>query len=157
MNTAPDSLFVRPAERRDLPAVAALFDAYRRFYEQPGDLALATAYLNQRFERGESVLLVGGRAASGLTGFCQLYPSFCSVLAAPIFTLYDLFVSPEARGTGLGRALMQAAEAHGREAGAARLDLSTAHDNHAAQALYTAMGWQRDQRFWVYSKSLTGP
>jgi len=34
----------RPAEARDLDAVAALFDAYRQFYEMPPDLALARRY-----------------------------------------------------------------------------------------------------------------
>ena len=54
----------RPAEERDLPAVAELFDAYRQFYEMPGDLALARRFLGERFERGESVILV---AEDGLT------------------------------------------------------------------------------------------
>ncbi|MBT9598956.1 MAG: GNAT family N-acetyltransferase, partial [Vitreoscilla sp.] len=87
-------------------------------------------------------------------GFCQLYPSFCSVEAAPVMVLYDLFVAPAARGQGLAGALMQAAEAHAREAGCARLDLSTAHDNLAAQALYESRGWLRDEVFRVYSLRL---
>jgi len=86
--------------------------------------------------------------------FTQLYPSLCSVEAAPIMVLYDLFVTLEARGRGIAQALMQAAEAHARAAGCARLDLSTANDNCAAQALYEARGWVRDEVFRVYSLTL---
>ncbi len=71
-----------------------------------------------------------------MVGFCQLYPSFCSVIAQPIFTLYDLYVAPPARQTGAGRALMQAAHDHALQNGFARLDLSTARSSHKAQALY---------------------
>jgi ribosomal protein S18 acetylase RimI-like enzyme len=60
---------------------------------------------------------------------------------------------PAARGTGAGRALMQAAEAHGREAGAARLELSTADTNLIGQSLYESCGWVRDNAFYVYTKT----
>ena len=102
----------RPAEASDLDAVASLFDAYRQFYDMPADLPLARRYLDERFRRGESVVLVAEDATGELVGFTQLYPAFCSVLADRTFVLYDLFVTPAARGTGAGRALMDAAEAH---------------------------------------------
>jgi ribosomal protein S18 acetylase RimI-like enzyme len=147
----------RPAEARDLDAVASLFDAYRQFYEMPADLALARNYLDERFHRNESVILVAEDASGALVGFTQLYPAFCSVLADRTFVLYDLFVTPTARGTGAGRALMEAAEACARTAGAARLVLETAKTNVIGQSLYESCGWTRDELFFVYSKSLSGP
>jgi ribosomal protein S18 acetylase RimI-like enzyme len=136
----------RPAEERDLPAVAALFDAYRQFYEMPADLALARRYLGERFERGESVILVAEDARGEIIGFTQLYPAFCSVLADRTYVLYDLFVTPAARGTGAGRALMEAAEAYARAHGAARLQLQTAVTNRVGQSLYESCGWKRPRR-----------
>ena len=144
----------RRATLDDLDALAPLFDAYRRFYEQPGDVALASAYLHARLERDESVILVA-EGDGALLGFCQLYPTWCSVAAAPIFVLYDLFVDDGVRRGGVGRALMRAAQAFGREAGAVRLDLSTARTNTRAQALYESLGWQRDDVYLTYSLSLT--
>ncbi len=144
----------RPAEARDLEAVAALFDSYRQFYDMPADLGLARRYLTERFQKKESVIIVAQNDAGELVGFTQLYPAFCSVLAAKTFVLYDLFVTPAARGTGAGRALMEAAEAHGRSAGAARLELSTANTNRIGQSLYESCGWIRDNVFHVYQKSL---
>jgi len=146
---------IRHAGIDDLDALAPLFDAYRRFYEQPGDVALASAFLHERLERGESTILVA-EDAGGLLGFCQLYPTWCSVAAARIFVLYDLFVAADARRGGVGRALMLAAQAFGRAAGAARLDLSTARTNAKAQALYESLGWQRDDVFLTYNLALAG-
>jgi ribosomal protein S18 acetylase RimI-like enzyme len=144
----------RAATPGDLDAIAPLFDAYRQFYRQPPDLTLAREYLRERMERGESVIFVAEDASGRVVGFTQLYPTFCSVRAAPTFVLYDLFVAPEARGTGAGRVLMQAAEAHAASTGAARLELSTAKTNVVAQSLYESLGWARDDAFYVYNKAL---
>lgn len=148
------TLTTRLATLADLEAVAALFDAYRQFYQQPADLALARGFIEARLQRAESVLLVAETASRGVVGFCQLYPLFCSVRAVPMYVLYDLFVAPEARGLGAGRELMLAAEAHAAQAGAARLELSTARNNTAAQSLYESLDWVRDEAFFVYSKNL---
>lgn len=148
------ALTIRDAQQGDLAAVAQLFDAYRQFYEQAPDAALALQFITERFARQESVLLVAEAADKTLVGFCQLYPSFCSVEARPIYVLYDLFVAPTARQSGAGRALMQAAEARARADGKARMDLTTAKTNHKAQALYESLGWVRDEVFYAYSKAV---
>lgn len=144
----------RQAESRDLDAIAALFDAYRQFYEMPADLALARRYLDERIQRRESVIFVAENADGTIVGFTQLYPAFCSVLADRTFVLYDLFVTPAARGTGAGRALMEAAESYARAHGAARLQLQTAKTNKIGQSLYESCGWKRDDLFYVYEKGL---
>ena len=147
------SIATRPAHLDDLDALAPLFDAYRRFYEQPGDVALASAYLHARMERGESAILVA-EADGQVLGFCQMYPTWCSVAAARIFVLYDLFVDDGVRRGGVGRALMLAAQAFAREAGAVRLDLTTARTNARAQALYESLGWVRDDVYSTYNLAL---
>jgi ribosomal protein S18 acetylase RimI-like enzyme len=145
-----DQVRIRPAQARDLPEAARLFDAYRQFYGQPADLEAAQVFLCARFERRESVLLVAG-AGAGLCGFTQLYPTFCSVAAAPVFVLYDLFVEPAIRRRGVGRALLRAACEHAQACGAVRLELATARVNAPAQALYESEGWVRDEAFYRYS------
>lgn len=144
----------RLATLQDLDAVAALFDAYRQFYEQAPDLALATAFMRARIERGESVVLVAENERRELIGFCQLYPTFCSLIVKPIYVLSDLYVAPTARQHGAGRALLLAAEPLARQRGFARLDLTTAKTNLPAQALYESLGWTRDNVFYAYSKDL---
>ena len=148
------STAIHTAIPEDAELIAPLFDAYRQFYEQPADADAALAFITARLERGESVILLARRPDGSALGFCQLYPSFCSVLAAPIYVLYDLFVVPDARRLGVGRALLLAAEAHARATGHARMDLTTARNNLRAQALYESLGWVRDEVFLTYARHL---
>lgn len=145
-------MHIRTATLADADTIARLFDAYRQFYGQAPDLERARRFITDRLERQESVILLAADAAAGAAGFCQLYPTFCSVEAAPIYTLYDLYVSPKARRNGAGRALLLAAHATAQVHGKARMDLTTAHTNTAAQALYESLGWTLDTVFRAYSK-----
>jgi ribosomal protein S18 acetylase RimI-like enzyme len=151
-------LHIQTAGPADIEPVARLFDAYRQFYAQPADAALAQRFIANRIRNGDSVILLARDAGptQEALGFCQLYPSFCSIEAAPIYTLYDLFVIPEARRAGAGRALLQAAERQARAAGMARMDLTTAKTNRAAQSVYESLGWVRDEVFHAYSRSIDG-
>jgi len=146
-----DSILIRRFEPCDLHETARLFDLYRQFYEQRPDLMRAERFIRARIENGESVVLVAQAPSGTLTGFCQLYPSFCSVAAAPIYVLYDLFVAPEARRTGVAKALLAAAHERAQADGKVRMDLTTAKTNVKAQALYESMGWRRDEVFFTYT------
>ncbi|MFG6447306.1 GNAT family N-acetyltransferase [Roseateles sp. BYS180W] len=139
----------------ELPQLAALFDAYRQFYEQPSDLPRALRFLQQR-QTLRQALLWGAWSGTDALGLCQCYPTFCSVIAEPIWVLYDLYVHPDARGQGVAHALMAAVEEAARQRGVARLDLTTAHTNTTAQALYESRGWERDLVFRTYTKTLSG-
>ena len=141
---------IRRATPADLEPLSRLFDAYRQFYEQAPNLGLARDYLQARFDHSESIIFVAEAADATLTGFCQLYPTYCSVAAAPILVLYDLFVDPAVRRTGAGKALMLAAQEYGAQQGVARLELATAVDNIPGQTLYESLGWVRDEAFYHY-------
>lgn len=150
---APPGAEGEPAIREvgpDLPAaVVALFDQYRQFYGRASDVGGARRFLRARAIRAESVILaayVDGEAC----GFVQLYPIHSSVRLAPALLLNDLYVAPSARGQGVGRALLDAAVARARADGAAWLMLETSRDNLAAQRLYAAAGWQRDDHFLTF-------
>ncbi len=148
------SMNTRIAQLQDIDAVAELFDAYRQFYAEAADLPLAIHFIGERLRNNESVILVAEDDAGRMQGFCQLYPTFCSVEARPIYVLYDLFVALPYRKTGAGRQLLLAAEAHARQQDITRLKLSTAIDNLPAQTLYESLGWKREQEFYAYNRSL---
>ncbi|WP_374512268.1 N-acetyltransferase family protein [Niveibacterium sp.] len=145
----------RLATADDVDALAVLFDAYRRFYQQAADLPRASAFIRERLVRHQSVVFVAESASGEMLGFCQLYPSFCSLVAAPIVILNDLFVLPAARKLGAGAALLQAAEAFARAQHFARMELTTAKTNLTAQSLYASQGWQRDEVYYAYNKVLS--
>lgn len=131
----------------DLDALAALFDAYRQFYGQASDIALARQWLRERLRFGESTVLVARRDGA-MAGFVQLYPMFSSVRTAKTWILNDLYVDAGARRRGVARRLLDAAAAFAREDGAAGISLETTQDNAAARALYRAAGWREDATQW---------
>src|SRR5688572_21475277 len=135
------SLEIRRATLSDLDQLAPLFDAYRMFYEQPQDAALARAFLHERIERDQSVALLAVIDGAAV-GFTQLYPTFSSVRAARVWVLNDLYVDRSARRQGVAQALLTAAAMFARDDGAIRLELETTPDNRNAQALYESGGWQ---------------
>lgn len=151
------SIKISTATKADVAAIAHLFDAYRQFYQYPPDLALASSYIAERIEKADSLILLAQDASAQALGFCQLYPTFCSLEAKPIYALYDLYVAPAARGAGIGNLLLLAAEQSAREHGMCRLDLTTAKTNLSAQAAYEALGWVRDEVYFSYSKAVSPP
>lgn len=148
------SLAVRRAAAADAALVAPLFDAYRQFYGLAPDRELSQRFLTERLERGESVVLLALRPSGDVVGFVQMYPTFSSLRAARVFVLYDLFVVREARRLGVARALMNAAVEEARVAGAVAMTLQTARTNRAAQRLYEALGWSRDEEFLEYGLTI---
>lgn len=147
---------VRGASVEDLDRLVLLFDAYRQFYGQPSDLTIARQFLHDRLARGESVVLLAEDHDKTAIGFAQLFPTFSSILAAPIAILHDLFVVPAARRRGVGTLLLNAAAETARAAGAVRLELATAITNDPARKLYEKLGWKRDDEFYVYGFPLVG-
>ena len=142
---------ITKATEEHVPEVARLFDLYRQFYECDADLDLATQFISDRIERGESDIFVAIDGDKAL-GFTQLYPSFCSVDAAKIYILYDLFVDADGRNAGIGARLMNAATDWARSNGATRLDLLTENNNLPGQHLYEKLGYVRtNEEFYAYS------
>jgi len=147
-----NTIHTRIATLADLDVIALLFDAYRQFYEQESDIDLANNFIRDRLNNDESVILLASNGDQKVIGFCQLYPTFCSVEVKPIYSLYDLFVCPEERRSGAAKALLLAAEKLAASNGKGRMDLTTAKTNKAAQAAYQSLDWVRDEIFYAYSK-----
>ena len=61
--------------------------------------------------------------------------------STPLWRVIDIGLAPEARGQGLGSALLAWAQACVRDAGAAGIDLHVAVDNPRAQSLYQRLGF----------------
>lgn len=141
---------IRLATIRDIDTLTELLDGYRQFYQQPSDLQAAHDFLHQRMGCGDSFILVSENSEGVLTGFVQLFPGVSTVGLNARWTLNDLFVLPECRDKGTGRALMEAATQLARDHGVARLILMTQVENERAQHLYESLGWQRNTAFYGY-------
>jgi ribosomal protein S18 acetylase RimI-like enzyme len=89
-------------------------------------------------ESGEITVLFAGEAPDGFAEL-RFRPSlYTGALDA---YLEELYVVPQCRGHGLGRALLEAAMDHARQRGAARIDLNTSVNDVAARALYESAGF----------------
>ena len=148
------TLTVRQATLSDLDALVPLFDAYRQFYGCASVMHAVRDFLLARTNHGESVLFIALDDHHPV-GFIQLYPSFSSISLARTFVLNDLFICESARRKGVASQLMAAAVGFARTVGAVRLSLSTATTNAAAQAVYQAAGWTRDEQYFVYDFAIS--
>ena len=152
--TKDKTLRIVRAEQEHHTAVSRLFDLYRQFYEEPANPRLARKFIGDNIKKQRSVIFLALDKDGEALGFVQLYPGWCSVAAAPFWTLYDLYVEQTTRQRGVGRALMEQAEKMARKTRACRIDLETAVDNHRAQALYEDLGYERETAFYKYSLEL---
>jgi len=154
LSTKDKSLRIVRVEKQQVNETSKLFDLYRQFYEETADARLARKFIGDNVSKERSVIFLALDKDDTALGFVQLYPSWCSVAAAPFWTLYDLYVEHAARKRGVGKALMAQAEKMARKTKASRIDLETAIDNYSAQALYEELGYERDTHFYKYSLTL---
>lgn len=146
---------VRTATLADIDSLARLFDEYRVFYEQDSNTDLARSFLTARLENGESTIFLATDDTGRDCGFTQLFPSFSSVAAQPIWVLNDLYVDAAARKTGVGRRLMNRARDFARDTGTKGILLETAKTNRRAQALYESLGYEANTGSYYYFLDLS--
>ncbi len=142
-------MIIRKADMGDIKEVAVLFDQYRMFYKQDTDIGGAQKFLTERMQQNESVIFVA-ILDHIMVGFTQLYPIFSSVSMQRAWLLNDLFVAPEARGSGAADKLLKAAQQMGADTSSRWMVLQTATTNHRAQKVYERNGWKKDHEYFSY-------
>ncbi|CAM5687584.1 hypothetical protein LSPH24S_00216 [Lysinibacillus sphaericus] len=78
-------------------------------------------------------------------GFAQLYPTFSSIALQRAYILNDIYVTDEARGQGVGTALMEKVFQYCEQQSARYVTLQTAADNVHARKLYENLNMIQDQ------------
>lgn len=125
----------------ELGELLPLLRSYCDFYEtSPRDdrlIALCRALLD---DPGEGVQYLARGEAGTALGFATVYWSWSTTEATRIGIMNDLYVDPEARGRGVGRALIEACRGACRKRGVGTLTWETAPDNRTAQRLYDGTG-----------------
>ena len=127
---------VRAIEAKDRPRWDELWAGYLQFYEC--ELPAAITQLNWKRLLDPAQQLHGLVAVAGehVIGFVHYHFHLSTWSATTYCYLEDLFVDPQARGAGAGRALIGAVYAAAALAGASRVYWHTRADNRAARALY---------------------
>jgi GNAT superfamily N-acetyltransferase len=129
----------------DLEELLPLLRGYCDFYgASPSDealLAVSRALIADPEREGVQLIARGpdGRPV----GFATVYWTWQTLSAARLGVMNDLFVAPEARGSGLADRLIAACRERAAEHGATELAWQTAKDNLRAQAVYERVGGRR--------------
>jgi GNAT superfamily N-acetyltransferase len=147
--SAPAKILVRAAEGRDADLVVGLIRqlaAYEKLEEQ----CVATEEQVRRTLLGkdrcaETLLVFSGEVAAG---FAVYFFSYSTFLAKPGLYLEDLFVKPEFRGQGLGKALFAELIKVAAARGCGRMEWSVLDWNEPAMAFYERIG-ALPQREWI--------
>jgi GNAT superfamily N-acetyltransferase len=129
-----EGLVVSKLEADDRAAWEELFRAYLMFYETSLDSAGYDRAWEQ-FRRDERMHALGARADGELVGIVH-FLEHASTTAADVCYLQDLFTAPDARGQGVGRALIAAVVETAKDRGCSRLYWVTRETNTTARALY---------------------
>ena len=144
----------RPARRGDGELLLRLIEELAR-YEKLEDCVTATAEELERelFEAGhpEAVFALADGEEAGYALFFHNFPTFA---ARPGLYLEDLFVLPEKRGLGIGRALMAELERIARARGCRRFEWSCLDWNEPAKDFYRARGALPMEDWTVWRKEL---
>ena len=133
---------IRTAGTADAPLIARMLHDFNTEF---GDPTPGVTVLSRRvlafIESGAMTYLLGG---AGPDGFAQV--SFRPSVWAdePVGYLEELYVVPQRRGQGIGRAIMNAVLGLARERGAAGMEVITGEDDTAARALYESVGFANE-------------
>ena len=147
------SVAVRALRPEDREAWEPLWAGYLAFYETDLD-PVVTEVTWQRFgDASEPMHAVGAFDEQGnLLGFAHLIQHRSTWSSTAYCYLEDLYTTPEARGRGVGRALIAAVADAARRAGADKLYWQTHATNDTARALYDQVA--RHEGFLVYDHPL---
>lgn len=127
---------IRDLTPKDEQAWRQLWGAYNDFYREGLPEAVTRSTWRRIIDPGAPVFARGAERTGALIGFSVSVLHEGTWTIDPICHLEDLFVAPEARCCGAGRALLDDLVARAKERGWSQLYWHTAASNSAARRLY---------------------
>jgi GNAT superfamily N-acetyltransferase len=129
-------LVIRPVSPQERAAWEPLWQGYLTFYESRVSQETTDVLWQRLHDPNEPMFVLGAYAGGHLIGIAQyLFHRSCWTIGDYCY-LQDLYVAPEGRRLGAGRALIEAVEQAARAHGASRVHWLTKDDNHSARVLY---------------------
>jgi len=148
-------LRIRPGTRRDVPLILEMIRGLAK-YERLSHEVEASAARIRRHGFGpqpyfKTLICRRGRRA---VGFALYFFNYSTFLARPTLYIEDLFIIPEERGQGAGKALLAALARIAVRRGCSRMDWAVLDWNTPAIRLYKRIG-ARLRKDWILTR-LTG-
>ncbi|MEO8454616.1 MAG: GNAT family N-acetyltransferase [Sphingomicrobium sp.] len=128
-------MIVRPLRPADREQWQPLWDGYNRFYERvlPGEITEVT--WTRFFDPDEPVFAAVAEREEKVVGLVHYLYHRSTTMIENVCYLQDLFTAPEARGMGVGRALIEHVYDEARKSGLTRVYWQT-HEANPARKLY---------------------
>lgn len=130
---------IRRAARGDAGALFAMLCDLARFHGREPTIGRAAFERDGWDAPARFDAWIAEDVGGGPLGFAQGFGKYSSWSGGEVFFLSNLWVDPRCRGTGIGRGLMAAVEAHARATGRTRVELTVARDNPAVR-FYEGLG-----------------
>ncbi len=135
------TLSIRPATPADLPLIAQLIRDLAEYEKLAHEVRFDEAVLGEKlFGQRPYAEVVIGEIDGTPQGFALFFHNFSTFEGKPGIYLEDLFVRPEARGSGLGKALLSHLAMLAGERDCARLEWSVLDWNAPAIGFYQKLG-----------------
>ena len=155
MTTSLTDLRIEPATERDVPVILSLIKALAEYERMAGDVVASEALVHASlFEPAPSAEVVIARVGAEPVGFAVWFHNYSTFLGRRGLYLEDLFVMPEWRGRGIGRALLVYLAQVAVERNCGRLEWSVLNWNEPAIRFYRSLGAKPMDDWTVYR--LTG-
>ena len=148
---------VRLANGDDADAIGRLLYAFNREFDEPAPPPSAlAARIGQLLDGGDTVVLLAGDGPDGLAVLRFRAAIWSTGLEC---YLAELYVTPDRRGHGLGRALMETALREARLRGADTMDIGVDEPDAVARRLYESLGFTNREGgdgpvMYVYERDL---
>ena len=149
------TLHIRPGELQDVPLIAELIRGLARYEKLEQEVVMTEEKLTATLfgERRYAETLIAEEGGEPV-GFALFFHNFSTFLAQPGIYLEDLFVVPEQRGRGVGRALLERLARVAVDRGCGRLEWAVLDWNRDAITFYERLGANANSDWTVYR--LTG-
>jgi GNAT superfamily N-acetyltransferase len=146
---------IRTGELADVPSVAELIRGLARYEKLEHEVSMTEEKLTDGLfgERRYAETLIAEEDAQPV-GFALFFHNFSTFLAQPGIYLEDLFVVPEQRGRGVGRAMLERLAQVAIDRGCGRLEWAVLDWNQDAIRFYERLGARPNSDWTTYR--LTG-
>ena len=145
------TLTIRPAVPEDLELIIGFIRALADYERLADAVVLDPVQLGCHLfgDKPMAEVLIG-EIDGAPHGFALFFHNFSTFAGKPGIYLEDLFVDPEARGSGLGKALLARLAQLAMERGRARLEWSVLDWNEPSIAFYKSLGAKAMDEWTVY-------
>jgi len=143
---------IRLAEPADVPVLLQLVHELAEYEREPDAVEATEVMLAAALFGPDAVASchVALDRDGSVVGFALWYVTFSTWKGRPGLWLEDLFVRPAGRGSGLGKALLQALAAVCVERGYARFEWWVLDWNEPAQGFYRSLGARPEDEWTVW-------